>query len=272
MMDLDKVLVTGSAGMIGRALPWGMKFSRAELDVRDLKKATAIVLSKAPSAILHLAALDIRSSQADPLQAHATNVIGTYNMALAARAAKIPLVLVSSGAIFGGQKGDAHDELAAPSPANIYGQSKLLSEIVARETLDDHLIVRTGWVFGGDQAHHKKFVDVAIHKAKRGETIDAVFDQWGSPTWLVDFADELGRLIKASTRGLVHLANAGSASPVDIVDEIVASLGSKSKVNRVKRDELPDQPPRAPSEALASRQTRLRPWREALQAYLKTVK
>lgn len=269
-MDLNKVLVTGGAGMIGRALPWGIKCARADLDVRDLKRAAEVVRAQSPSAILHLAALDIRCSQADPLEAHATNVLGTYNMALVARQAHIPLVLVSSAAIFSGRKGDAHDERAQPRPANIYGQGKLLSEIVVRETLDEHLIVRTGWIFGGDQAHHQKFVEVAIHKARRNEAIEAAVDQWGSPTWVVDFSDQLSRLMKTSARGLVHVANAGAATPADIADEIVAMLESRSQVHRVKREKLSGgEPPRAESEVLVSEQGGLRPWREALRAYLK---
>lgn len=268
-MELNRVLITGGAGMIARALPFGLKCSRAELDVRDRARAAEVVRAKSPSGILHLAAIDIFRAEADPLEAHFTNVLGTYNMALAAREARIPLVLVSSGAIFDGRKGQAHDEQAEPRPANIYGQGKWLAEILVRETLDDYLIVRGGWIFGGEQAHHKKFVELAIQKAKRDEPIDAAVDQWGSPTWVADFADELGRLMQASARGVIHIANSGMATPADMADEIVAALGSRSKVRRVKREQLSaGGPRRAESEALTSTLASLRPWREALRAYL----
>jgi dTDP-4-dehydrorhamnose reductase len=270
-MDLNRVLVTGGAGMIGRALPWGVKCSREELDVRDLKRATEMVQKHSPSAILHLANLDIRTSQADALKANETNVIGSYNMALVARQAHIPLIFVSSGAIFSGKKGESHDELSEPNPCNVYGQGKQLAEIIVRETLDDHLIVRTGWIFGGNQAHRKKFVEIALGKAKRHEPIDAAVDQWGSPTSVFDFCEELARLLKASTRGLIHVANAGSASPADIAEEIIKATGSRSKIHRVKRDKISTQePPRAECEVLVSRHIGLRSWRESLNAYIES--
>lgn len=269
-LDLDRVLVTGGEGMIARAIPFGIKLSRRDLDVRDAAAVLAVVRDRQPSAITHLAALDIRQAEVDPKAAMATNVLGSYNLARAARAAGIPLVFLSSGAVFNGKPGDIHDETARPDPVNVFGQTKMLAELMLQETLDDVLIVRTGWVFGGHQAHHRKFVDLAIELSLRGEPIEASSDRWGSPTLVHDLVRELQRLVETRSRGLVHVVNQGAATGADLAREIVQFLHSASEVRAVHGSELRDgSPPRPPSEVLTSRTITLRPWPEALRAYLK---
>jgi len=216
MVDLSRVIVTGGEGMIGQALPFGLKLARRDLDVTRPAEVAAVVRERKPSAIVHLAALDLRGAEADPRQAYAVNVLGSYELARAARTAGVPLLFLSSGAVFGGGEGAVHDEGARPAPVNVYGQTKWVAEILLRETLDDLLVVRTGWVFGGHQAHHRKFVDVAIGRARAGEPIRATTDQWGSPTSAADLCAELERLLVAGERG-----RGGIAELVDD-DEAVA--------------------------------------------------
>lgn len=271
-LDLARMLVTGGEGMIGRALPFGRKLSRRDLDVRNAAQVADVVRAHAPSAILHLAALDIRQAEADPKNAYATNVLGTSHLARAAREHQIPFIFFSSGAVFGGGPGVVHDEEAEPDPVNIFGQTKWLAEMLLREMLDDHLIIRTGWVFGGHQAHHRKFVDLAIERARQGEPILAASDHWGSPTLVTDLVAELERLLQDGTRGLVHVVNAGVATGVDIARVIVETLGSRAEISPVRGTELPSPgPPRAVSEGLCSREQRLRPWPAALAAYVQSV-
>ena len=264
----DRVLITGGEGMIARAIPFGMKLTRRDCDVRDERAVQATVDARQPSAILHLAALDIRQAEADPAAAYATNVLGSYHLARAARAAGIPLVFLSSGAIFNGLPGARHHETALPDPVNIFGQTKLLAEHLVHQTLADALIIRTGWVFGGHQAHHRKFVDLALEKASRNEPLQATVDQWGSPTSVGDFVIELQRLLAEGVRGLRHVVNAGAANGVDIARVIVTTLGSRSEIIPVHAADLPNHGPRRPaSEVLVSSFQRLPPWQEALRAY-----
>lgn len=268
-LDLGRVLITGGEGMIGRALPFGVKIGRRDLDVTDAAQVAAAMRRQRPSAIVHLAALDIRQAEADPMHAYATNVVGAYHLACAARAARIPLLFLSSGAVFAGGPGEVHDEEAAPRPLNLYGQTKWVAELLLAETLDDLIIVRTGWVFGGPQAHHPKFVDRAIALARRGEPIQATVDQTGSPTAARDLAAEIARLLVEGERGLVHVVNAGHATGAEMAREIVDALGSRSPVQPVRGQDLADPgPPRPASEALTSLRVRLRPWQEALRAYV----
>ncbi len=265
-----QILVTGGAGMIGRSLPFGAKLSREEMDVTDERRVRDVVSSVRPFVIIHLAALDIRQCEARPRDGYAVNVLGSYHVALAAKDVGARLLFLSSGAVFNGSPGAVHTESSRPAPLNVFGQTKQIAELLLRETLEDVLIIRTGWVFGGHQAHHRKFVDVAIGKALRGEPIRATNDQWGSPTYVGDLADEIERLAFSSARGLIHVVNEGAASGVDIANEIVRVTGSRSEVTPVGRRDIPDPgPPRPESEVLGSAHQRLRPWPDALAEYVR---
>lgn len=190
---LDGFLVTGAGGMIGGALPGGMKMTQAELDVTSRDSIQAAIRKHSPVGILHLAAMDIRQCEGNPLTGLHTNVLGTRLLAEQAREHNLRLVFLSSGAVFAGEVGQSHDETTIPNPVNMFGMSKYLAELLLTEMMSARklLIVRTGWVFGGHGAHHKKFVDVAIERARRHEPITASRDFTGSWTSIHDLIETL---------------------------------------------------------------------------------
>src|SRR5687768_3490263 len=189
--DRSRVVITGAQGMIGRAARFGIKLSRHDLDVTERHAVATLARTHAPSAVLHLAAVGIENAETHPDLAFQTNVFGSYLVALAAAASKVPLIVLSSGAVFGGRGREMHDESASPDPVNVYGRTKWLAELIVRQTWKESLIVRTGWVFGGHQAHHRKFVDLVVERALCDEAIDAASDDWGTPTSVFDLLDEI---------------------------------------------------------------------------------
>jgi len=271
-VNLDKFLVTGAGGMVGQNVHFGLKFDHRELDVTNKDMVELVCNRIGPSGILNLAALDIRQCEADPLKAYHANVMGTYNLALQARNHDIPMVLVSSAAVFDGKQTEYFYEDRPPDPVNIYGQTKQLAELMLTEMLPDSLIVRTGWLYGGHGAHHPKFVDVAIDKARRGEQIDASTDQDGSPTYVSDFLEELERQLTAGSGRVVHIINSGRATALDVAEMIVSQLSSQSTINPMKIVDMSDAgPARSRSEALTSHYVELRSWQEALSEYIRKL-
>jgi dTDP-4-dehydrorhamnose reductase len=68
--------------------------------------------------------------------------------------------------------------------------------------LAEHFIVRTGFVFGagGD------FLSTAIARLGRGETVGALIDRFGSPTYVHHLAERLFPLLLSARFGTYHLA------------------------------------------------------------------
>lgn len=254
--------------MIGCAVPWGRKLLRNEFDLERSSEVPRNLASLKPTGILHLAALDIRQCERDPALALKVNVFGALRVAEYAREQGIPFVFLSSATVFSGPRGSTFHEDSDPDPLNIYGQSKLLSELLIRKSDPRALIVRTGWVFGGHGAHHRKFVDSAIARARAGETIQASDEQEGSPTFVKDLVSTVTELIDERASGVWHVVNSGRATAAEIAATIVKSLGSSSRIELLPNAHFQSTsagtPARSPCEVIASRTLALRSWREAL--------
>jgi len=254
--------------MIGAAFPCGIKLTRADLDVTKIQDLENKVPRLQPSGIVHLANLDLRQCFRDPLLALKTNVHATQTLTKIAKDLGIPMVFVSSGSIFNGPMGSSFNESSRPDPLNFYAEAKVISEqIMLNQYPEGSLVIRTGWVFGGHGAHHRKYVDTCIEKAKKNETISAGEDNDGSPTFIKDLVQTMRQLILDNQRGLFHVVNSGPASPRDLAEHIVKTLKSQSRIESYHPNKEETQIPRSSCEVLVSNHLQLRPWREALTEY-----
>mgnify|MGYP000527412715 CR=1 FL=1 len=62
---MDKALITGSSGMIGKKINFGIKPSSKELDVTDFKSVALYIqnMIEKPFCIIHLASVNLRESE-----------------------------------------------------------------------------------------------------------------------------------------------------------------------------------------------------------------
>ncbi len=223
-----------------------------------------------PIGVLHLASLNLRACEADPVRALQVNVFGAYTVATEAERCGVPLVFVSSGAVFSGMAGTSFDEDSVPAPANVYGQSKRISEILLSKTVKGLLIVRAGWLYGAAGAPGAGFFGAMVAASVAGRPIVASNDQTGSPTYIPDFVAELRRLLAADSTGLVHVANEGVATAAAVAHEIKRSTGGSSEINELPASSIAGAiAQRSDSEALSSKTIHLRPWTEALAEYVR---
>lgn len=161
-----KVLVTGAHGFIGKRLVRALLDARHELvatrstadtEIADWAEEARIVslelcsaesVSKAvevePDAIIHLAAMSYsRDANEDPGLAWNVNAAGTARLLAAVKdlrekKALDPLVIVASSAeVYGEGEGKPRGESETPRPLNVYGATKLGSEIAAAQARDE---------------------------------------------------------------------------------------------------------------------------------------
>ena len=258
--------------MIGSNLDFGIKPPKSEFDVTNPKSINEILNRHSPSAILCLSNVNIRESEQNPLQAYKVNVIGVYYLTKAAREKKIPLILISTGAVFSGDIHESFNEDSTPNPLNIYGQTKYLAEILTLESSDRNLVIRTGWLFGSDKNSKKKNIfDKMLDLAIEGKEIKATYDQYGSPTYMKDLVSELKKLITNNASGIYHIVNSGRASAAEFIEEAAKYLKHESRIERASVAEFQSTIKRSPSECLDSKRIKLRHWAEALKDYLGTI-
>src|SRR3990167_6217453 len=103
-----------------------------------------------------------------------------------------------------------------PNPLNAYGKSKLMGEIELNKNCEKYYLVRTAWLYGGKGAGKRSFIDLMLEKAEKGESIDAIDDEFSNPTYVVDLAQAAAALVEQKKPfGIYHLTNSGQTSWYD---------------------------------------------------------
>lgn len=270
MINLEKVLITGSGGMVGSYADFGIKMDRRTLDITDLKEVLSVCNKYKPEAIIHLAAeTDVDRCERDPEHAYFTNSIGTYNMATAAKNLGIKLVYISTAGIFDGTKEGPYTEEDIGNPQNYYGRSKYVGDLIVKGMLKDYIIARVCWMFGGGPSKDQKFVAKIIQQFNKPE-IKAVTDQVGSPTFGKDLMRGIKQLLEKNETGVFNLANRGACSRYEFAQTIVEILKPKTKVVPATMKDFKLDAPRTFNEVLVSKVDLMRPWQEAIKEYLET--
>ncbi len=201
MSSTRTVLVTGGAGFIGsnlvdELLARGHRVRvidnfangsrknlnpRAELIEADIRDGEAIRGAFAGiDCVFHTAALPrIPLSIAQPVETHMTNVVGTLNVLIAARDAKVRRVIYSgSSSVYGDQATMPLVETMAPNPLNPYALQKYVGEQYARMFhrlfAMETLTLRYFNVYGPRMASEGAYVTVIsafMAARKRGEPL-----------------------------------------------------------------------------------------------------
>ena len=260
------------AGVLEEDFPGTVSATRAEADVTDRFRLEAEIERLRPDAIINCAACtDVDGCETDPDGARRVNAEGAGNAARAA-AAGSRLIHVSTDFVFDGRRNVPYTEDDPPAPLSEYGRSKLEGERRVAALAPDHLIVRTSWLYG---AGRPNFVDAVRARARNGGTLRVVDDQFGSPTYAVDLARALRRLIHCDARGLVHFANRGICSRHEMARFILDAGGFRGVgLEAIRTGEAGRIAVRPAFSALdTARYVRLtgeapRPWQEALRDYL----
>ena len=242
---MPRLLVTGGAGTLGRALlerassqGWDVRAtswqrpvehataSEVEVVHADVRDAEAMASAmRGVDAVIHTA---YRQGEAE----WSTNVLGSEVVARAARGRR--LVHLSTDLVFDGTKG-RYRETDAPSPVNSYGRSKLEAERRMGHESRSATIVRTSLIYGVPDGPQERL-------AREGKRFFA--DELRSPVHVGDLADALLELLGHDVVGPLHLGGADDVSRF----EFAVLLGAEPR--RIERAQTT--PDRAPNVTLDS--------------------
>lgn len=271
---LENCLITGGHGMVGKNFHFGLKPTSKELDITNTKSITTYI-SKQPniSCIIHLASINIRDSEKSNKNAVDININGTINMLKESMNRDIPFVYVSSGAVFSSfNENEKFNEKTIPNPNCMYGYTKYAAEKMVM-LYNKSFIIRTGWLFGGHQKSHYKFVENVFNNLQTNTVVNASNNFVGSPTYVVDFVEKLKEIITTTKYGIYHVVNDGVATGYDIAHFIANQMNRNSDLIRsVGSFDIPNSGPhRSDTEVLVTNyeETKMRHWKDALQEYTK---
>ncbi len=202
-----KILVTGINGQVGWELHRKCSLAgfevigcdRNDLDITDQQAVEAKIHQSHPDIVINCAAYTaVDQAETDVKQAYAVNRDGPAFLAENCALLSIPLIHISTDYVFDGQATQPYTEDDPVNPLGVYGKSKEAGEKEIRKRLDNHLIIRTSWVYG---IHGQNFVKTMLRLGGEREELRVVVDQWGCPTFAGDLADALLEITRKIQQG-----------------------------------------------------------------------
>lgn len=220
-------LVVGSGGMLGQDLVALLRERGEEVltpGVDELDITEPVTPWDGVDVVVNCAAFTaVDRAETEEAAAFAVNAVGAANVARAARESGARLVHISTDYVFDGHASTPYAEDAPVAPRSAYGRTKGAGEWAVRAEAPDSLVVRTAWLYG---AHGPCFPRTIVRVARERGALDVVADQVGQPTWTVDLADLVHRLVVAGApAGTYHGTSAGLTSWHGFAAAAVAAAG-----------------------------------------------
>lgn len=219
------ILITGANGMLGEecvrllsgthdivacdvhdTLQYSDSIVYEKLNIVNEQRVFEIIKQRKPQIVVNCAAYtDVDGAERDRKTAWDVNAGGVQHIVSALSKNGGKLIHISTDYVFDGSAGPyAEDE--PPKPVNYYGQTKLDSENLIKDSQIPWTIIRTNVLFGNTKLQKASFVRWVVDKLSRFETISIVNDQFGNPTWSYGLAQAINRIIEIDARGLYHYA------------------------------------------------------------------
>ncbi|MCB1022998.1 MAG: dTDP-4-dehydrorhamnose reductase [Acidobacteria bacterium] len=277
-----KILITGANGMVARAAIKHCHalgddvaaFTRSELDITNRDAVFDTLVSVRPDAVINCAAFtDVDGAEEKREICFAVNASGAENLALASKEIDRPFLTISTDYVFGGDKSGFYDQRDTPDPIGYYGATKYDGEILARKAYARSIVVRSGWIFGNGGTN---FLSTMHSFLEKGNTIKAIYDAFGTPTYADDLVVRLRQLIGLDLPLIFHVKNSGDlASFSDFAEEICRINGLNTDLVEKIPGSVLNRPAKRPRnsglECLFSERLGLKPlrdWKDALASYL----
>jgi dTDP-4-dehydrorhamnose reductase len=242
-----KILITGSGGQLGKALviqtrSFGLEplaMHHKDLDITRPDQIRKIIGDATPALVVNASAYtNVDGAETNRDAAYAGNRDGPAHLASVCSDCAIPLIHISTDFVFDGRKKTPYLESDPLSPLSIYGKSKAEGETAVRTALEQHLIVRTSWLYSA-QGHN--FVKTMLKLGRERDQLNVVADQYGCPTSAADLAGAI--LIMAQKMiagnkicwGTYHYCGQGTTTWHGFAEAIFKSAASceNLKISRV---------------------------------------
>jgi dTDP-4-dehydrorhamnose reductase len=280
--------VVGSAGQMGSDLVRALRealgdgqvlpLGHRDVEVTDAASVRRALAPARPDVVFNCAAwVRVDDAEDQPGQALRVNALGALNVARVCAELGALCVYISTDYVFDGTKGAPYAEDDPPRPLNVYGASKLAGEHLVRAACPRHLVVRTSGLYGaaGSSGKGGNFIEAMIRLAREGRPLRVVQDQVVSPTYTRDLARRIVELAAAAPPGIYHATNAGACSWYEFAAAVFRFLGMEPGLGPTTTEAYGARARRPRNSVLSSGKLAglglapLRPWPEALRAYLR---
>ena len=198
---------------------------------------------------------NVRAAETSAETAHALNAEAAGVLAGICDREATCLIHISTDYVFDGRAAHPYRETDPTAPLTVYGQSKRLGEEAVRAAGNNHLIVRTAWLYS---PFGRNFLSIMKQRAETGDTVRVVDDQTGCPTSAIDLANAVLSLANhiaagSTARGTYHFCGPSIMTWHAFARAIFRQVAGEAACRRVlpiSSDEFGDDVPRPAYSAL----------------------
>ena len=302
--ESSRLLIIGGNGMLAHAVtllaPAGYLLTSVDLpefDMTDEARLHSCVDKLNPDVIINCAAYtNVDGCETNQDLATRVNGVAVGYLAEAAHRVDATLVHISTDYVFDGKKNGHYVETDKTAPESVYGKTKLLGEQEIRDSkLKHYFIVRTSWLYGPGG---NNFVETILRLASERDELRIIHDQVGSPTYTLDLARAIFKLLDLSTNlqsqasasgdnpyawtvpyGVYHFSNEGNCSWYEFACAIVEEGRNQKlpikvrEIHPISTEQYP-LPAKRPANSIFSKAKyktttgeEVPSWRKSLQTY-----
>lgn len=250
------VLVTGANGQLGTELRDVSAGSRNRfvftdvttapgvetvfLDITNIDAVRIICESERIDVIVNCAAYtNVDKAEDDYSGALALNSTAVANLAKVAAGLNATLIHISTDYVFHGDVPVPYREDWPTDPLGVYGSTKLLGEREIAKSGCRNMIFRTSWLYS---PHGNNFVKTIRRLSTERRNLKVVFDQIGTPTYALDLARLIGKVIDEGLlvkEGVYHFSDEGAISWYDFAKAICELSGNGCDISPCRTEEYP---------------------------------
>ena len=247
---MTRMLVTGASGMLGanlallaqemdyEVLGWtnsrplvNAPFATRPVDFCDQQALAQAFEDAQANALINCAAqANVDAAEKHPEHAFRVNADAAGELALLARIAEIPMIHISTDAVFDGTQGN-YRETDAPNPLNTYAKSKLAGEQAVAEANPAAAIARVvfyGWSLTGTRSLAEFF----YNNLTAGKPVNGFTDMFFSPLYVGHLAEALLEMLEKGLGGIYHVYASESLSKYDFGVHLAHEFGLDASLIR----------------------------------------
>ena len=285
---MTSYLVTGGSGQLGQCFQAVVNefpeinlffISRNEVDITRSETIVNFYNKNPFDGIINCAAYtNVDQSEKDQENAFKINTEGLQSIIDFAQNKNISIIHFSTDYVFDGQSSEPYPEEAGTNPTGIYGESKLQGEILLSKSSCKSVTIRTSWLFS---PFGKNFVKTITRLVKEKLEIKVVEDQFGRPTYGIDLARTILRLMsinKIYAFPILHYASQGVCSWKEFAETIVCELESDTIIKGIQTSAYPTLAKRPKYSILDTQriekqmQNEIPTWQESLKKCMQILK
>ena len=248
------ILVTGANGQLGNEMRIVSKGSSdryiftdvEELDITNRDAVMKFVKDNDIKVVINCAGYtNVEKAEDEDNLAELINAQAVGYIAQACKNNDATLIHISTDYVFGGNEGNTpHKENEAVNPTGAYGRTKLHGEQAIEKSGCKYLIIRTSWLYS---EFGNNFVKTMRKLTSERDRLNVVFDQVGTPTYALDLAETIMKIIEEiktpnsklqTPNSIYNYSNEGVTSWYDFAKEICELSGNVCDIQPCHSDEF----------------------------------